>query len=205
MPLSPGAPRKPIHTRHIECHGYLREDGLWDIEGHITDVKTYPFHNEWRGWMEPGTPIHDMTIRLTVDNAFVVQAVETAMDGSPYPICAGVLPNFQRLVGLQIQSGWRRRVRELLGGTEGCTHMVEMLSPLATVVLQTIRPYKRFLVKESLADGEADPTVRRPQQIDTCYSWSREREVVRRYLPEHFAGAAEDAPASAAPPRPTGR
>jgi hypothetical protein len=204
MPLSPAVPRNSIHTRRIECHGYLREDGLWDIEGRITDVKSYPFHNEWRGQMEPGTPIHDMTIRLTVDNEFVVRAVETVMDGTPYPICPEVNPNFQRLVGLQIQSGWRRRVRDLLGGTQGCTHMVELLSPLATVVLQTIRPYKRYLVKQNLATGESDPTVRRPQQIDTCYSWSREREVVRRFLPDHHAGTPEDPSVSPDSPLPTG-
>ncbi len=38
MPLSPpAASREHIHTRVVECRGYRRDDGLWDIEGHITD------------------------------------------------------------------------------------------------------------------------------------------------------------------------
>ena len=45
MPLSPPAPREPIHTRAIDLRGYRREDGLWDIEGHLTDVKCYDFES----------------------------------------------------------------------------------------------------------------------------------------------------------------
>ena len=41
MPLSPSAPRQLMHNRAIECRGYEREDGLWDIEGHLVDTKTY--------------------------------------------------------------------------------------------------------------------------------------------------------------------
>ena len=39
MPLSPAAPREHIHTRTVTCRGYRRKDGLWDIEGHLVDVK----------------------------------------------------------------------------------------------------------------------------------------------------------------------
>ena len=39
MPLPKSAPRKEIHRRSIVMHGYSREDGLYDIEGRITDLK----------------------------------------------------------------------------------------------------------------------------------------------------------------------
>ena len=38
MPLSTSAPRQLMHNRAIECRGYQREDGLWDIEGHLVDT-----------------------------------------------------------------------------------------------------------------------------------------------------------------------
>ena len=201
MPLSAAAPRKHIHTRQIECRGYLRDDGLWDIEGHITDVKTYPFHNEWRGDMQPGMPIHDMWIRVTVDNEFIVQAVEAVLDATPYSICPEVAPNFQRLVGAQIKGGWRRAVRERLGGPNGCTHLVELLSPMATVAFQTIRPYQRYLVKKQLEPDADDPTTRRPWQIDTCYGWAADHAVVQRYLPDHYTGPGAGTQSAPNPPR----
>jgi len=65
MPLSSPAPRKLMHTRAIECRGYEREDGLWDIEAHLTDTKTTP-HTRREGGRErrPGEPVHDMWIRV---------------------------------------------------------------------------------------------------------------------------------------------
>lgn len=184
--------RELIHTRDITCKGYLREDGLWDIEGYITDTKTYPFENPWKGMMEPGDPIHNMVLRLTVDEDLVVREAEATMMDTPYEICPQVAPNFARLVGLKIGKGWRKRVRELLGGIEGCTHLVELLVPLATTAFQSIRPYQRYRLKQSLEAGEDDPTVRRPFQIDTCHSWAAHRDVVRRCLPDYYTG---DAPA----------
>ncbi len=188
MPLSPTVPRKPIHTRAIACQGYLREDGLWDIEAHIQDTKSYHFHNEWKGPMPPGSPVHNFRLRLTMDDDLTIKGVETVMDDTPYPICGEVVPNFQRLVGERIKSGWRRRVKELLGGAQGCVHLVELLGPMGTVAHQTIRPYRRWEHKQQLDEGEEDPTVKRPHQINTCYAWAADNVVVRRYLPEYYTG-----------------
>jgi hypothetical protein len=41
MPLSHPVSRKLLHTRAIECHGYERDDGFWDIEAHLVDTKTH--------------------------------------------------------------------------------------------------------------------------------------------------------------------
>ena len=30
----------------FSCTGYRRADGLWDVEGHLTDVKTYAFYQQ---------------------------------------------------------------------------------------------------------------------------------------------------------------
>jgi hypothetical protein len=45
LPHAPSAPaaRKLEHLRDISLRGYLREDGLVDIEAHLTDTKTYGF------------------------------------------------------------------------------------------------------------------------------------------------------------------
>src|SRR5919109_5191059 len=68
MPLSNAVPRKLIHTRAIECKGYEREDGLWDIEAHLTDVKSV-VHSRREGGRarQPGEPVHDMWLRVTID------------------------------------------------------------------------------------------------------------------------------------------
>ena len=58
MPLEKPQPRKHIHTRDIQCRGYHRDDGLWDIEGTIMDTKTYSFDNIDRDGIPAGEPLH---------------------------------------------------------------------------------------------------------------------------------------------------
>lgn len=72
MPLPKSKEREELHTRQITCKGFKRKDGLWDIDAHITDIKTYSFDNAYRGEIVPGEPLHDMWIRLTVDDELIV-------------------------------------------------------------------------------------------------------------------------------------
>jgi len=190
MPLSAPVAREHIHTRLVDCRGYRREDGLWDIEGHITDTKTYEFGNRERGRVTPGQPVHDMWIRLTVDDRLTIKAVEAVTDASPYAICPNVTPNFQRLVGVTVGPGFRKQVRERLGGTEGCTHLVELLGPVGTTAFQTVFP---LVERQRAFDAKAKPAEdkkarARPALLDTCYAFSGEREVVRQYWPEFYRG-----------------
>ena len=83
MPLSPPVTREPIQTRSMECACFRRTDGLWDVEGHLTDVAAYDFPNYYRGIIHAGEPIHDMWIRLTLDENVEIRAVEVRMDGVP--------------------------------------------------------------------------------------------------------------------------
>lgn len=185
MPLSPPAEREHLHTRSIEMRGFRRADGLWDIEGHLTDVKTYGFDNAWRGRIESGTPLHDMWIRLTVDSSLTVRDIEVATDASPYRICPDVAPNFEAVKGLTIGPGWKRRLREVVGGRRGCTHLVEMLTALATVAVQTL--YRERAEAAISAAG-------RPALLDSCYAFASDSEVVRQEWPDFYTGPRDGSP-----------
>ena len=191
MPLSPTAPRQHIHTRSIECRGYLRTDGLWDVEGHLTDVKSYGFANEFRGELPPGTPVHDMWLRITVDDRLVIHAVEAVTEASPYALCPQVTANFQRLVGLRIYPGFQKQVRDRLGGTQGCTHLVDLLGPVATTAYQTVFPYRAQHAQRQREATEqpAGKARRKPRLIDSCYAFASDCEVVKRYWPEFYSGS----------------
>src|SRR5690554_6406472 len=143
MPLShPSVPHQHFHTRRVEVRGYRREHGLWDVEGHLVDSKTYSFSNKERGEVQAGEPVHEMWLRITVDDDLVIRAAEAVTDAAPYSVCPAITPNFARLVGIRIGAGFRREVKKRLGGTEGCTHLIELLGPIATTAYQTIYPYR---------------------------------------------------------------
>ena len=83
MPLPVPVERRHLHTRRVTCQGFFREDGLFDIEGRITDEKTYEDDNEFRGPLPPGDYVHNMWIRLTVDPRMTIVDVEASTDSSP--------------------------------------------------------------------------------------------------------------------------
>jgi hypothetical protein len=56
--LPPSVERKHIHSRHVESHGFLRADGLWDIEARIKDTKTYFTRNADGRERQPGEALH---------------------------------------------------------------------------------------------------------------------------------------------------
>lgn len=182
MPLSPAAPRKHIHTRTVQCRGYERDDGLWDVEGHLVDTKTYAFPNRHRGQVEAGEPVHEMWVRLTVDDDLVIREVEAVTDHGPYASCPAITSNFARLKGLRIGAGLHREIHKRVGGVEGCTHLVELLRPLATTVYQTLVP-----LKVQRGQMPAKPE-KRPAIIDSCHVYASDGEVVRESWPAFYTG-----------------
>lgn len=116
MPLPESQAREELHTRQITCTGYHRDDKLWDVDAHITDVKTYSFENSHRGTIHSGEPVHEMWIRLTVDEQLVLRDCIAVTDYSPYHCCPDITPIFKKLIGEKIAAGWTRRVKELVGG-----------------------------------------------------------------------------------------
>ena len=180
MPLSSPDARKHVHTRTIECRGYEREDGLWDIEGHLVDVKTYGFEKRDRERVEAGEPVHEMWLRLTIDDDMEIHGAEAATDHAPTSLCGVVTPTFAGLKGIKIGPGWRRKAHAVVGGVKGCTHLVELLGPLATVAYQTLWPSK---ARRRGGDAETSPPF-----LDTCYAYASDGELVKERWPKAYTG-----------------
>jgi hypothetical protein len=68
----------------------------------------------------------------------------------------------------------------LLGGVQGCTHLVELLGPLATTAFQTIYPVRAK--RDSAVAGH------KPALIDTCHAYRSDGPLVEQRWPEHYTG-----------------
>ncbi len=173
--------RKKIHLRKVHCEGFLRNDGLWDIEGHLNDSKTYDFKTDYRGNMSSGMAVHDMSIRLTLDDNLIIKDINISMDSHPYKTCPGAVLNFKKLIGIKISKGFRKNVYLRVGGTKGCTHLVELLFPIATTAFQTIYSYKAFKKIDNDLNSKDTPTL-----INSCHSWKEDGEVIQKYYPKFY-------------------
>lgn len=119
MTLPNTVERRLMHTRQIECHGYRREDGLWDIEGHLIDRKTYSYTPLYGRAVSNGEPVHEMRIRLTVDEELFVHDIIAVTEHSPYPVCPIAAHSLSKLRGLQVAAGWFAEIRRRLEGAKG--------------------------------------------------------------------------------------
>ena len=196
--LSAPVAREPQHFRDYAFQGFHRADGLFDIEGRMTDRKSYAFPSDFRGTVEEGEPIHDMRIRLTIDEDFTIRAVECVTAASPYAICPDITPAFTALTGETVGRGWSRVLRQKFGGRHGCVHHVEMLRAMATVVFQTIYGYRERRKREtgrSRAE-EGPPNQERaagqkPGFLDTCHALASDGEIVRTKYPQFYEAREE--------------
>ena len=186
MKLPPPAARRQMHTRTIHCEGFVRDDGLWDIEARMVDNKAYVFNETVRGRRDPGDTVHDMSVRLTMDDTLTVREIAVSMDSTPYRSCSEAAARFQGLVGLQVGPGWRNGVNKCVGSTRGCTHVRELLFPMATVAFQTVFGWPEAEPPHDapgLPERSVPPDVK-PPFIDGCHAWASDGAVVAELFPK---------------------
>ena len=177
--------RRPLHTRTIRLDGFARPDGLLDVEARLTDVKHYDL-TAWDGVPLPaGSPMHDMTVTMTVDAEGTIRAFEARTQAGPHASCPRAAANFSRLVGLSIRKGFLKAAAERVGGVEGCTHLRELLQQMATVAFQSMR-------EKRVTSYTAQPE-RAPPLIDSCLAWAASGDWVRVRFPRFWTGAARAA------------
>lgn len=179
------APREPVHTRAITTRGFLRTDGLWDLEAELLDTKAYSSMTSGDRFRAAGDPVHHMRIRLTIDDNFTVHAAVAAMPSTPFAECAPAADPFDGLVGAKIGPGWRKQVDAAMGGVRGCTHLREMLFNMATAAYQTIPSYQHRLRRQAgLPESNSDQP---PYHLGKCIAWDFDGPVTARHYPK-FAG-----------------
>ena len=168
MPLSEATERKPMHQRTLEFQGFARADGLWDIEGRLRDCKPFVHLNYRNEPLGAGAPVHEMSVRLTLNEVQEVVAIEAAMDASPFGVCP------QAVAGLQA-------LKSRLPASASCTHLSELLQATATVAFQTLglgRTPEGTNPLPQMGSGEAPPFF-----VDQCHAWRADGEVVREVYP----------------------
>ena len=170
--LSTAVPREALHKRQISCNGFAREDGLYDIEAELTDHKTYEFPSDFRGSVTPDLPVHHMVLRITINKDRVIQHAEAITITGPYAICPTANAVFSNLIGLQISPGWRRKVQAAIGGQHGCTHITELMGPVATIAYQTLYGEEARKARKTGTMTDQDKQTSRKQLINSCVGYA---------------------------------
>jgi hypothetical protein len=171
--------RELKHRRSIDVQIYSRGNGLWEVDAHISDVRT----RETRmvnGPLPAGQPIHDMLLRLVVNESLDIVEAGAQTTAMPYPgQCDSYGDVYARLVGLNLLKGFRQAVKERVGGAQACTHITELTQVLPTAVVQAFAGD----VIDTRGAG-ADST--QPFQIDRCHALRADGPTVQTYYPRWY-------------------
>ena len=169
--------RQRLHTRTITLQGYRLDDGRYELEGSITDVKDADYQLA-SGLRRAGDPVHAMTVCVRFNADYVIEAVAAQSDRVPYTgSCDTIGPAYRQLVGLCLLRGFRKALMDRMGGVAGCSHMTELLSVFPTAALQ-------------MRSGEIDETQGRngqqPFQLEKCHALQVTGETVQKYYPRWY-------------------
>ena len=174
--LSEPAAREDRHNRQVTCRGFARKDGLLDIEGELIDTKAYDFPSSTHGVIASGTPVHHMQVRITIDFDMVIQHAEAVTVHGPYAICPKGADNITGLIGLQIGPGWKRKVQTAIGGPKGCTHITELMGPMATTAFQTLYGEKARQKRDTTGADQTSAKLKTPlpSLTNSCIAYAEQ-------------------------------
>jgi len=168
----------------------MRDDGLWDIEAHMTDIK--PMDMPLSSGVRPaGQPIHEMWVRLTIDRKLNVIDAVAVTDAMPYAgECDRITPDYAKLIGSNLLKGFRHTIKLLYADIKGCTHLNEILAQMPSAAIQSFSGQRR----------DNEDSGRQPFQLDRCHALATDSATVLRYYPKWYreADANEIAPGGGA-------
>ena len=153
----------------------MQDSALRRREMHMRRIETRAFARQ-----APSDAVHDIRVRLTLDDERIIRDVGVEMGSMPLGSCHEIKESLRPLIGECVGRGWRQILRKIPRNAT-CVHVHEVLVPMATVVHQGMSmgrdPEKPAIVRDtSLAD--------QPFFVDDCHSWRANGPVVAQFYPQ---------------------
>lgn len=173
--------RKLIHTRQVTCKGYQRDDGLFEVEGNLEDVRDVNCYDRQRQVLvQAGRTLHGMRLRIVLDEALRIVEASARTEYSPHGECRHAGQSYAALKGLTIGPGFMATVKERFRGVKGCTHLTELVGAVATTAVQTA-----ISAREQMAGlPEANSAGNSIGLVDSCHAWRRGGEAFHAHTVE---------------------
>ncbi len=175
------SPRRLVHERKIDLKVYRRDDDLWDVEVELIDTKPKDFQLA-AVHRKKNEPIHQMQLKLTIDEHMEIVGASAKSYNVPYPgFCEKITPDYSKLVGLNLLTGFREGVKNRLGGYLGCTHLSELTKLIPTVVAQGFAG--EIFPVQGASENQRKEGQELPFQFNGCHALRTDGEVVKTYHP----------------------
>ncbi|HPD56102.1 MAG TPA: DUF2889 domain-containing protein [Smithellaceae bacterium] len=169
------AKKEKLHTRSIEISTYEYDGQKLIVEGFLKDDR-FQESRIITGESFPEGVIHHMAVRLLINcSDMVIEEIEAELLSVPREICRETLNCLAPVRGLSITKGFTAKVKKLVGGNRGCTHLVELLLAMAPAAIQGYASYQ--------SKRPQSPNPERSKMIlqflvNTCRAWREDGPLV---------------------------
>jgi Protein of unknown function (DUF2889) len=144
--------RQLVHGRQLVCRAYRRDDGRWDIEGRLADVKTCDVR---LGGVQvaAGDPYRALALAVTVDNTQTIRDARVEVDVVTAGPAAGAraAAACKTLPGRRIDALFAAETSERFVRVAACPHLAALLAAVIATARETV-PLPRPTVARHDAD-----------------------------------------------------
>lgn len=120
--------------------------------------------------------VHDLLLRLTVDDDLTVCGLEVKLDKFPYKQCPCAEAAFKAVVGLKICAGFSKEVHRAIPAKSGCAHLFGLLVEAAGAAFQAVSQVRLMKYCRGV----------KPDPLDSCVAWDSAGEMVKRQWPDWY-------------------
>lgn len=97
----------------------------------------------------------------------------------PYSECKCGGNALRNLIGVEIGPGWSKNIRDKVSNKEVCTHLRELLIPLATAAIQSMHLEKEITASKIDDNG-------RPIRLNSCLAYNESGQLVKSLWPKFY-------------------
>lgn len=157
-------------SRNISLNAFEKGPDRFLLTGTLTDQRLLPYRQYLSGEMhEPGA-IHDMEVEMEISiPELLIISVQGRMLSVPNDGCAESQGSIEKIVGLSINRGFTRKVRDLLGESRGCLHLTNLVLAMGSAATQALWAF--------YSSRKEQERTRRFKELDTelllnsCWLW----------------------------------
>lgn len=172
--------RKKIHSRNIEVSTFETDTADLVVEGVLKDdflISRYDASGEKR----PPNTVHHMVVRMLFETAsFQIKDIEVEMPVFPHKGCDETAKSLDQIKGMKIAPGFTEKVKNMLGGTKGCSHLKTLVLSMASAAVQGFWVHRT----KTPNSGGKTPDLMHRYVVDTCWVWRKDGPLARRRLKE---------------------
>jgi hypothetical protein len=135
--------KSKIHTRDIQLTTYPHTGSRVIVHGVLKDRRYTRIFDITGAVLEPGI-MHHIDVKLLIkSDPLMIEDAQAQMIHVPLTDCSATLDTIEQLKGLEVKSGFSKKISSIMGGKKGCTHLCNLIIAMGQEIVQGWLVHKR--------------------------------------------------------------